>query len=111
LDAVVDLRNDRGGFGKHLTFELSDHNSCILYLSPGVAHGFYVLSEEAITVYSVTVEYNPGADSGVRWNSCGVVWPTDSPIVSTRDSNLPLMEDARSLFGAALAGVHRHSCQ
>jgi dTDP-4-dehydrorhamnose 3,5-epimerase len=110
LDAVVDLRSDRGGFGKHQEFELSDRNSCILYLSPGVAHGFYVLSEEAITVYSVTGEYNPGSDSGVRWNSCGVDWPTDSPVVSPRDSNFPLIEDARNIFGAPVAGVHRHSC-
>jgi dTDP-4-dehydrorhamnose 3,5-epimerase len=98
LDAIVDLRSDQGGFGKHQTFELSDQNSCILYLSPGIAHGFYALSDEAITVYSVTVEYNPDADSGVRWNSCGIDWPTDSPIVSARDSNLPLIAEAANLF-------------
>lgn len=98
LDAIVDLRGDSNNFGIHETFQLSDQNGQILYIAPGVAHGFYVESSEAILVYNVTVEFKPDADSGVRWNSCGISWPVDSPIVSVRDANLPPLEDAKGLF-------------
>lgn len=98
LDAIVDLRNDSQGFGLQETLELSGENGWVLYLPPGVAHGFYVLSDEAITVYRVTSEYRPEADSGVRWDSCGIAWPNNSPIVSARDFNLPPLEEVRNVF-------------
>jgi dTDP-4-dehydrorhamnose 3,5-epimerase len=98
LDAFVDLRGDSQGFGLHESFEISAENRLIVYLPPGVAHGFYVLSDEAITVYSVAVEYNSEADSGVHWNSCGISWPTASPIISPRDANLAPLEEMRNLF-------------
>lgn len=101
FDAVVDLRTDSEAFGLHETLELSDENGLVLYVPPGVAHGFYVLSEEAITVYSVTSEHCPEADAGVRWDSCGIAWPTDSPIISARDSSLPPL--ARNLFACELS--------
>ena len=102
LDAVVDLRSDSQGFGKYECAELSDENGWVLYVPPGVAHGFYVLSDEAITAYSVTAEYSPEADGGVRWDSCGIAWPTNSPIVSARDASLPCLDDARNLFASEL---------
>ena len=98
LDAFVDLRGGSGLFGAHECVELSAENGLVLYLSPGVAHGFYVLSDEAITVYHTAVEYDPEADSGVRWDTCGIPWPTASPILSARDGNLPPLEEARDLF-------------
>jgi dTDP-4-dehydrorhamnose 3,5-epimerase len=98
LDAFVDLRCGSQGFGTHQCLELSAENGLVLYLSPGIAHGFYVLSDEAITVYSVATEYDPEADSGVRWDSCGIDWPTNSPILSSRDANLPALEEVRDLF-------------
>jgi dTDP-4-dehydrorhamnose 3,5-epimerase len=107
LDAVVDLRNDSQNFGALETLELSDENGWVLYLPPGVAHGFYVLSDEAITAYRVTMEYCPEADSGVRWNSCGIDWPTNSPIISARDSGLPNLDDVRNLFTCELSSEQR----
>jgi dTDP-4-dehydrorhamnose 3,5-epimerase len=102
LDAFVDLRGGSGVFGAHECVELSAENGLVLYLPPGVAHGFYVLSDEAITVYHVAVEYDPVADSGVRWDTCGIPWPTASPILSVRDCNLPPLEEARDLFPSEL---------
>jgi dTDP-4-dehydrorhamnose 3,5-epimerase len=107
LDAVVDLRSDSQGFGTQETLELSDENGWILYIPPGVAHGFYVLSDEAITAYRVTVEYCPEADGGVRWDSCGIAWPNSSPIVSARDMSLPPLADARNLFTGELSRERR----
>lgn len=98
FDAFVDLRIKSQGFGMHECVELSDKNGLILYLPPGVAHGFYVLSNEAITVYNVTKEYDPSADSGVHWDSCGIDWPTNSPIISPRDSRLLDLNEVNNLF-------------
>ena len=97
LDAIVDLRVNSQSFGAYETLELSDENGLVLYIPPGIAHGFYVLSEEAITAYSVTMEYSAQSDSGVRWDSCGIPWPNDAPIVSVRDANLPLLDEVRNL--------------
>lgn len=98
LDAIVDLRSG-AHFGAHESFQLSSENGLILYLPPGVAHGFYVVSQEAITVYKTTAEYCPRADDGVRWNSCGIRWPDESPLISTRDSNFPTLHEAKELDG------------
>jgi dTDP-4-dehydrorhamnose 3,5-epimerase len=106
-DAVVDLRSDSQGFGTQESLELSEETGLVLYIPPGVAHGFYVLSDEAITAYSVTKEYCREADSGVRWDSCGIAWPTNSPIVSARDASLPLLSDARHLFTCELGREQR----
>jgi dTDP-4-dehydrorhamnose 3,5-epimerase len=103
LDAVVDLRSDSQGFGLHEILELSDDNGWVLYLPRGVAHGFYVLSDEAITAYRVTSEYRPEADSGVRWDTCGIAWPNNSPIISARDSSLPPLEEVRNVFTCELS--------
>jgi dTDP-4-dehydrorhamnose 3,5-epimerase len=102
LDAVVDLRVDGGGFGNHLVVNLSSENGWVVYLPPGVAHGFYALSDEAVTVYKVTSEYSPESDDGVRWDSCGIAWPSDSPIVSDRDSNFPVLNDVKILWNREL---------
>ncbi len=93
FDAIVDLRPDSPTFGSHETFELSADNGLILYLPPGIAHGFYARTDGAIAAYRVTAEHAPEADTGVRWDTCGVAWPSDSPIVSIRDSNLPSLEE------------------
>lgn len=97
FDAIVDLRTDSPTFGSHETFELSDENACVLYLPPGIAHGFYVLSDEAIAAYRVTAEHCPEADRGVRWDTCGIPWPSSSPILSFRDSNLPSLEEVKNV--------------
>jgi dTDP-4-dehydrorhamnose 3,5-epimerase len=102
LDAVVDLRWGSKSFGLYETFELSDENGCIVYVPPGVAHGFYALSQEVITIYKVTTEYSPEADDGVRWDSCGINWPSDAPIVSARDCSLPVLSNVKNLFECEL---------
>lgn len=99
LDAVVDLRSGLG-FGQSLSFDLSAANGRVLYLAAGVAHGFYVPKEESILVYNVTTEYDTAADSGVRWDSCGVDWPVLSPTVSERDAGLPTLAQRQGIFSA-----------
>lgn len=85
LDAALDLRLGSPTYGAHITLELSGENGHMLYLPPGLAHGFYTLSEEALMVYKVTSTYAPECDSGVLWNSAGIAWPDAAPVLSARD--------------------------
>jgi dTDP-4-dehydrorhamnose 3,5-epimerase len=88
LDVVVDLRKGSPSFGTYELFELNDEKANIIYIPKGVAHGFYVLSQQAIMVYHVSTVYSPQHDSGILWNSLDIPWPDQNPIVSERDQRL-----------------------
>ncbi|MGD9641758.1 MAG: dTDP-4-dehydrorhamnose 3,5-epimerase [Elusimicrobiales bacterium] len=97
LDVGVDLRRGSATFGKWLATELSAVNAHMLYLPPGFAHGFLVLSETAEILYKCTVEYSPMDDAGVRWDDpeIGIEWDITDPILSAKDAGLPLLKDAQ----------------
>jgi dTDP-4-dehydrorhamnose 3,5-epimerase len=88
LDVLLDLRAGSPSFGEHRVFELDGERPMALYLPPGVAHGFYATTE-ATLVYHVTTPHAPQYDAGVRWDSFGMVWPAQAPILSARDRSLP----------------------
>ncbi|WP_229506194.1 dTDP-4-dehydrorhamnose 3,5-epimerase [Massilia sp. BJB1822] len=98
LDAALDLRAGSPTYGQHLTMELSGENGHMLYLAPGVAHGFYTLSEQALMMYKVSTVYAPAHDSGILWNSAGIAWPSDSPVLSQRDQGFAALADFASPF-------------
>jgi len=98
MDAIVDLRKGSPTFGGHALFELSDENAQALYLGRGVAHGFYVLSNEAIVMYKVSTIYAPEHDAGILWNSAGVPWSDTMPIMSERDKGFPPLDQFESPF-------------
>jgi len=98
LDVVVDLRQGSPTFGRHVRFELSADNPISLYIGRGLGHAFYVRSKESILLYQVSTMYNPSFDSGIRWDSVGVEWPTKNPIVSDRDKALPAFSNFSSPF-------------
>lgn len=85
IGAKFDIRNR----GKIFSVELSDSNSKSLYVPDGYAHGFLVLSEEAVVVYHQTNHFNAASDKGINYNSFGFQWPISKPIVSKKDSELP----------------------
>ena len=85
MDAIVDLRKGSPSYGKHVVFELGGEGAKALYLAKGVAHAFYAMSDLAIVMYKVTTAYAPAHDAGILWNSAGVEWPGDTPILSKRD--------------------------
>ncbi len=101
LDVAVDLRPESPAFRRWIGVELREAGA-MLYIPPGFAHGYYVLSPEAHLAYKVTAEYAPELDSGVRWNDpdLGIVWPSDSPVLSEKDRNLPFLAE---LPGSVLA--------
>ncbi len=104
MDVVVDLRKGSPTYGEHAVFELSRERCNMVYIPKGMAHGFCVLSDEATMLYKVSTVYAPDYDSGILWDSIGVEWPVDTPIVSDRDLGLQRFDEFSSpfLFGNTL---------
>ncbi len=101
FDVAVDIRPGSSTFGQWVGEMLSDENHHMLYIPPGFAHGFVVLSDVADVTYKVTAEYAPELDSGVIWNDPGIAiqWPVQQPILSAKDAALPRLLDADIRFG------------
>ena len=90
LDVLLDLRVNSPSFGTIYSEVLSCESGRSLFIPPGVAHGFKVLSGSAVTLYSVSTEHCASLDLGVRYDSFGFSWPGGLPIVSERDLSLPI---------------------
>ena len=98
LDVAVDIRKSSPTFGQHVMVELSEENKRQFFIPRGFAHGFLVLSDEAIFTYKVDNSYAPQCDAGIRWNdpALGIEWPIDPAKVLTSEKDLkqPLLKDA-----------------
>ncbi len=96
-DVVVDIRRGSPYFLKWVAAELSGENHTMLFVPPGFAHGFAVLSDEVHLLYKCTSEYAPQQERGIRWDDpqINVNWPVKEPIISERDQELPLLKDAQ----------------
>lgn len=88
FDVAVDLRRNSPSFGEWFGTLLSADNRRQLYIPPGLAHGFCVLSDEAEVVYKATDVYHPGDEHTIRWDDAelNIAWPADNPIVSEKDA-------------------------
>lgn len=100
FDVAVDLRRSSPNFGKWVGYELSAENKRMLWIPPGFAHGFLVLSETADFLYKTTDYYAPQAEGSVRFDdpSIGVAWPDTGvpPQLSGKDRDAPAFRDART---------------
>ncbi|MGB0513677.1 MAG: dTDP-4-dehydrorhamnose 3,5-epimerase [Wenzhouxiangellaceae bacterium] len=94
FDVAVDIRTDSPNFGRWVGFELSAENHCQLWVPPGFAHGFQVLSETATFSYLCTRPYRPEYDACVAWNdtSIGIDWPQRPRELSPRDRTAPTLK-------------------
>ena len=99
LDVAVDIRKSSPTFGKHVMVELSEDNKRQFFIPRGFAHGFLVLSEEAIFTYKVDNPYMPAEEAGIRWNDpeLAIEWPIDPSVVQTSEKDLkqPLLKEAQ----------------
>lgn len=95
FDVAADINPASPTFGKHVAVELNDSNHRQLYIPPGYAHGFCVLSDEADFLYKCTAFYQPGDEIGVLWNDqdIAVAWPIAEPQLSDKDKNLPTLRE------------------
>ncbi|MFI5129385.1 MAG: dTDP-4-dehydrorhamnose 3,5-epimerase [Chitinophagales bacterium] len=102
LDVVVDIRKGSPEFGKTFSLELTGENKKQLYIPPGFAHGFSVLSEKAVVFYKCDQFYNRESEAGIRYDDphLNIDWriPTDKAIISDKDEKLPLLADCKSNF-------------
>ena len=98
FDVAVDIRRSSPHFGRWVGYELSDANKRMLYVPPGFAHGFLVLSETADFLYKCTTLYNPPTDRGIRFDdpAIGIAWPDVgiAPMLSGKDAAAPMLADA-----------------
>src|SRR5574344_2512687 len=90
VDVAVDIRRNSPTFGKHVMVELSDENKRQFFIPRGFAHGFLVLSDEAVFTYKVDNHYAPQSEASIRWNdkTVGVEWPIDAKDVLTSEKDL-----------------------
>jgi len=99
-DVAVDIRKGSPHFGKWVGVELSEENRSMLYVPPGFAHGFQVISDTAEVLYKCTEEYSPDDERGIIWNDpeLNIAWPLKDPLLSGKDRVHPSFRDADNNF-------------
>lgn len=98
FDVAVDIRRGSSTYARWFGIELNGDNHRQLWLPPGIAHGFLVLSESADFLYKTTTYYQPQAERTIRWDdpAIGIEWPQLGvpPVLSARDAAAPLLADS-----------------
>lgn len=98
FDVAVDIRRTSPTYGRWAGMELSEENHRQMWIPPGLAHGFLVLSDSADFLYKTTDYYAPELEGAVRWDdpTLGIAWPLSgtAPIVSAKDAAAPFLDAA-----------------
>ncbi len=99
FDVAVDIRKSSSNFGQWVGVELTEDNHRQLWIPPGFAHGFYVLSDSADFLYKTSDYYSPDFERGLLWNDprIGISWPIETgtqPVVSVKDAQAAGLADA-----------------
>ena len=102
LDVAVDIRRSSPTFGKYVAVELSDENHRQIFIPHGFAHGYSVLSEEAVVEYKCDNYYAPESEGAIAWDDAelAIDWqiPTDKALLSEKDMKHALLKDFDSPF-------------
>lgn len=100
LDVAVDIRNGSPTYGKYFSVILNEENHLQLWLPPGFAHGFSVLSETAIFMYKCTELYDKNSERAILYNDSDlqINWQVESPIVSEKDMRAPAFKEIGNDF-------------
>lgn len=95
FDVAVDIRSNSPTFGEWVGVYLSSENRRQLYIPPGFAHGYCVLSDISEVLYKCTDVYHPNDEMGIIWNDprLNIDWPIENPILSEKDLNNTLLEE------------------
>jgi len=95
FDVAVDIRPGSATFGKWVGARLSGESFRQMFIPPGFAHGFCVLSATAEVEYKCTDFYDRADEIGARWDSVGIEWPIQDPLLSPKDAALPTLLELR----------------
>ena len=102
LDVAVDIRKSSPTFGRYIAVELSSDNHRQIFIPRGFAHGYSVLSEEAVVEYKCDNYYAPQSEGAIAWNDAelAIDWqiPTDKVLLSTKDREHPSLAECKTLF-------------
>lgn len=102
LDVAVDIRKNSPTFGKHIAVELSEENHRQVFIPRGFAHGYAVLSDEAIFAYKCDNYYAPDSEGAIAWNDADLAidWqiPAEDVILSEKDKKHPTLAECKILF-------------
>ncbi len=102
LDIAVDIRKSSPTFGKYIAVELSAENHQQLFIPKGFAHGYSVLSEEAVVEYKCDNYYAPQSEGAIAWNDADLAidWqiPAEKVILSEKDKQHPTLAECETLF-------------
>ena len=98
LDVVVDIRVGSPTFGRWDSVRLDDEERRAVYLAVGLGHGFCALTDTATVTYLCSTTYRPGHEHGIHPldPELGIAWPSDAPVLSTKDSAAPSFAEARA---------------
>ena len=96
FDVAVDVRRGSPTFGRWAGIELSADNHRQMWIPPGFAHGFCVLTESADCMYACSDYYAPDCEYAIAWNDpdVGIPWPVKEPMLSAKDARAPRLRDA-----------------
>lgn len=100
LDVAVDIRFGSPSFGKYFSIELDDVDKKLFWIPPGFAHGFSVLSEEAIFSYKCTNLYDKASERSIIYNDSelNIDWKIDDPVLSPKDLIAPKFSEIEKDF-------------
>ena len=95
FDVAVDINPYSKTFAQWISVNLSSENHKLLYVPPGYAHGFVVLSESADFQYECTEFYDVSDEGGIAWDDAtlNIAWPIENPILSDKDIRLPSLKE------------------
>ena len=98
IDVVLDIRKSSPTHGHYFSIELNTENPILIYIPIGCAHGFLSLEDHSMVTYLQTTCYNNECDKGINYNSFGMDWGIENPIISTRDLEFPDFMETNFIF-------------
>jgi dTDP-4-dehydrorhamnose 3,5-epimerase len=98
MDVVVDIRKNSPTYGQYVNVELSQNNGTMIYIPRGCAHGFIALEDNSAAVYMQETMRSAEHEGGIRYDSFGMDWGTETPILSKRDQIFPKLSEFNSPF-------------
>lgn len=97
-DVILDIRSGSPTYGQYFSIKIDSTNPVLVYIPVGCAHGFLSLEDNTMVTYLQSSCYNSDCDKGIRYDSFGLNWGINDPVISVRDQNFPAFSSVKSAF-------------